>query len=75
MGALEQLGCWLTPSCQAWQAVKLLHHFVLYQLVDVLSVEQKHGLGAPLCNHWRVEFYACTNNSHKMDQSIERPHD
>jgi len=52
VGALEQLGCWLTPACQAWQMAKLLHHFVMYPLVDVLSVEQKHGLGIPPRGHW-----------------------
>jgi len=44
---LEQLGCWLTPACQAWQAAKFLPHFVVYPLVDGLSVEQKHGLDVP----------------------------
>jgi len=47
VGTLEQLGCWLTPACQAWQAAKFLHHFVVYPLVDGLSVEQKHGLDSP----------------------------
>ena len=47
MGALEQLGCWLTPACQALQTAKLLHHFVMYPLVDGLSVEQKHRLDVP----------------------------
>jgi len=37
----------LTPACQAWQAAKFLHHFVVYPLVDGLSVEQKHGLDIP----------------------------
>jgi len=46
-GNLEQLGCWLTPVCQAWQAAKFLHHFVMHPLVDGLSVEQKHGLDVP----------------------------
>jgi len=31
---LEQLGCWLTPACQAWQAAKFLHHFVVHPTVD-----------------------------------------
>jgi len=46
-GNLEQLGCWLTPACQAWQAAKFLHHLVVHPLVDGLSVEQKHGLDVP----------------------------
>ena len=46
-GNLEQLGCWLTPACQAWQAAKFLHHFVVYPLVDGLSVKQENGLDVP----------------------------
>jgi len=45
VGALEQLGCWLTPACQARQAAELLHHFVVCPPIDVLSVEQKRRLG------------------------------
>jgi len=47
VGTLEQLGCWLTPACQAWQAAKFLHHFVVCPLVGGLSVEQKHRLDVP----------------------------
>jgi len=47
VGTLEQLGCWSTPACQAWQAAKLLHHFVVHPLVDGLSVKQENGLDVP----------------------------
>jgi len=52
VGALEQLDCWLTPVYKVWQAGKLLHHLVVYPVVDVLSVEQKHGLDVPFTGHW-----------------------
>jgi len=69
VGTLEQLGCWLTPACQAWQAAKFLHHFVVHPLVSKLSVEQKHGLDVPsvdtggqsfmlLLAHWITEVFA-----------------
>jgi len=48
------------PSLPDGQAAKLLHHFVVYPMVDVLSVEQKHGLGIPPSGHWWVEFPTCT---------------
>jgi len=47
VGTLEQLGCWWTPACQAWQAAKFLRHFMVHPLVDGLSVEQKRGLDVP----------------------------
>jgi len=59
-GDLEQLGCWLTPACQAWQAAKSLHHFVVYPMVDALSVKQENGLDVPPYGHWRAEFYTYT---------------
>jgi len=58
---LEQLGCWLTPACQAWQAAKFLHHFVVHPLVDGLSVKQENGLDVPPVRHWRAEFYTYTH--------------
>jgi len=69
-GDLEQLGCWLTPACQAWQAAKSLHHFVVHPMVDTLSVKQENGLDVPSHGHWRAEF--CAHNHHA---GIERrPH-
>jgi len=59
VGTLEQLGCWLTPACQAWQAAKFLHHFVVCPLVGALSVKQENGLDVPPVRHWRAEF--CTH--------------
>jgi len=60
VGSLEQLGCWFEPSLPDGQAAKLLHHFVVYPLVDGLSVEQKHGLDVPPSGHWWAGFYTYT---------------
>jgi len=46
-----QLGCWLTPACQAWQAAKFLHP------TRMLSVKQENGLVNIPVGHWRAEFY------------------
>jgi len=46
VGALGQLGCWLTPVCQEWQAAKpcILNMVVMHPLADALPMKQTHGL-------------------------------
>jgi len=73
VGTFEQLGCWLTPACQASQAAKFLHHFVVHPLVDGLSVEQKHGLDVPPVDTGEQSFilmylYQLSSLLRRMDQ-------
>ena len=51
-GRTGAAGLLVDPSLPDGQAAILLHHLVVYPLVDALSVKQENGLDVPPFGHW-----------------------